>query len=76
MTAVLPAVEPVYDPKRLASAVMLHLVREGVPVAVRSAERVFEECSRLLRTLGVEAVDDVEVLAEVVPIRRVVRDAL
>jgi len=58
VTAVLPAVEPVYDPRRLASMVMLALVDEGVPVAVRSAERVFEECARLLRTLGVEAVDD------------------
>jgi hypothetical protein len=58
VTAVLPVVAPAYDPQRLASVVMLHLVREGVPVEVRSAERVYEQCDRLLRTLGVEAERD------------------
>lgn len=70
MTAVLPALEPVYDAKLLAAFVMMHLAHEGVPVVVRSAERVFEECARLLRLLGVEAEQDAEVLADVLPIQR------
>jgi hypothetical protein len=70
VTAVLPVVEPVYDPKLLAAVVMLHLAHEGVPVFVGSAERVFEDCGRLLRHLGVEAEDNAEVLAEVIPLRR------
>jgi hypothetical protein len=70
VTAVLPAVEPAYDPKLLAAVVMLHLAREGVPVVVGSTERIFEDCGRLLRHLGVEAEDDAEVLAEVIPLQR------
>lgn len=54
-TADLPP-EPVYDPLALVGQVMRLLEQDRVPVSVNSLERAVEDAQRLLRDLGVEAV--------------------
>lgn len=56
---------PAYDPMRLTSAVIAHLLRSGVPVSVRSASRAFEAAGRLLEQLGVEPADAAQVSRDV-----------
>lgn len=62
----------VYDPRAVVAMVMRQLLAERVPVEVSSAGRAFEAAERLLRTLGVEGVDEVlvEPAAAVLPFQR------